>query len=97
MERKVTEVRAELERKNAQMQDALSRAAERAEIDKERAVLAAQRETMDETGRLREMLALAREEKASLEVELSKAQNKQPKPKSQQQRNNVKEQPGNIV
>ena len=54
------------------MQEALSRAA-RSEIDKERAVLAAKREAMDELGRLREALALAREEKAALEVELSKA------------------------
>ena len=80
-----------MERKDTQMQEALSRASERAEIDKERAVLAAQRESMDETGRLREALALAREEKAVLEVEQAKAQNRP----QQQQRNNPKNQPGN--
>jgi len=52
---------------------------------------------MDDIGRLREALALTREEKAALEVELTKAQNKQPKPKSQPKHNNVKDQPGNIV
>ena len=85
-----------MERKDAQVQEALSRVAERADIDKERAVLAAQREAMDEIGRLREALALAREERAALEVEISKAQNK-PQPKSQRQHKNVKEQPVNTV
>ena len=66
------QLQADTERK----QEALSRAAERAELDKERIVLTAQRGAMDELGRLREALALAREEKATLDVELSKAQNR---------------------
>ena len=57
----------------------------------------AQRESMDELGRLRKALALAREEKAALEVELGKAQNKQAQPKSQRQHKNVKEQSDNTV
>jgi DNA repair exonuclease SbcCD ATPase subunit len=57
----------------AKMEDALQRAAERAEVEKERAVLAAQREGMNETGVLREALAKAREEKAALEVLLARA------------------------
>jgi len=49
-------------------QDAFSRATERVKMDKKRVVLSAQRESMDETGRLREVLALAREERVALEV-----------------------------
>ena len=44
---------------------------------------------MDELGRLLEALALAREERSALEVELTKAQNRQ-----QQQHNNHKNQQG---
>ena len=43
-----------MERKDAQIQEALIRAAERAKIDKDKSVLTAQREAMDELGRLRE-------------------------------------------
>jgi len=74
------------------MQEALSWAAEKAELDKGKPVLAAQRESIDETtGRLREALALVREERAVLEVELTEAKNRP----QQQQRNNPKNQPGN--
>ena len=100
LQQQVNQLQAELDRRETQIQEAISRAAERAEIDKERAVLVAQREAMDEIGRLREALALAREEKAAIEVELSKTQNEQAhkaQPKSQRQRSNVKEQPGNTV
>lgn len=92
LQQQVNQLRSELERKDEQMQENLTRAAERAEIDKERAVLAAQREYMDETGRLREALALAREERAALEVEMTKIQNRS----SQQiQCDNNKNHPGN--
>ena len=47
-----------------------------AEIDKDKAVLIEQREAMDKLGRLREALALAGEERAALEVELTEAQNR---------------------
>jgi len=92
LQQQVNQMQAELERKDVQMQENLTRTAERAEIDKERAVLAAQRDSMDETGRLREALALAREERAALEVELTKVQNKPPQ---QTQRKNPKNQPAN--
>ena len=94
LQQQVNQLQAELEHKNVQMQENLSRTAERAEIDKERAVLAAQRESMDETGRLREALALSREERAALEVELTKVQNRPPQ---QTQRKNNKNQPDNTV
>ena len=78
LQQQVNQLQAELKHKDLQMQENLTRVAERSEIDKERAVLAAQRESMDETGRLREALALAREERAALEVELTKEQNRPP-------------------
>ena len=74
LQQQVNQLQAELERKDVQMQENLTRTAERAEIDKERAVLAAQLESMDETGRLREALSLSREERAAMEVELTKVQ-----------------------
>jgi hypothetical protein len=58
--------------------------------------LATQREAMDEIERLREALALSKEKKDALEVELSKAQNKQLKPKYLQQ-NIVKKQSDNTA
>ena len=91
LQQQLNQLQAELERKDVQMQENLTRAAEKAEIDKERAVLAAQRDSMDETGRLREALSLAREERATLEVELTKLQNRPPQ---QKQRNNPKNQTG---
>ncbi|ACV63894.1 hypothetical protein Dtox_3149 [Desulfofarcimen acetoxidans DSM 771] len=97
LQQHVNQLQAEIERKDSQMPEALSRAAERAEIDKEKAVLAAQREAMDEIGRLREALALAREERAVLEVELSKAKNISAKSKSQRQQNTVKKQSDNTA
>lgn len=76
LQQQVNQLQAELERKEMQMQEKLIHLAERSEIDKERAVLAAQRESMEEIGRLREALALSREERAALEVELTKIQKK---------------------
>jgi DNA repair exonuclease SbcCD ATPase subunit len=67
------EAKTALSAQVAKMDDTLQRAAERAEVEKERAVLAAQREGMNETGVLREALAKAREEKAALEVSLARA------------------------
>jgi chromosome segregation ATPase len=67
------DAKAALAAQAAKMDDALQRAAERAEVEKERAVLAAQREGMNETSVLREALAVAREEKAALEVLLARA------------------------
>ena len=72
LQQQVNQLQAQLAHKDVQMQENLTRAAERAEIDKEWAVLAAQRESMEEIIRLREALALSREEKAVLEVELTK-------------------------
>jgi DNA repair exonuclease SbcCD ATPase subunit len=57
----------------AKMDDALQRAAERAEVEKDKAVLAAQRESMNETNTLREALSKVREEKAELEILLVRA------------------------
>jgi chromosome segregation ATPase len=67
------EAKTALSAQVAKMDDALQRAADRAEVEKEKAVLAAQREGMNETGVLREALAKAREEKAALEVLLARA------------------------
>ena len=53
-QQQVNQLQAELDRKDAQTHEALSRAAERAGIDKERAVLAVQREAMDEKVRFQE-------------------------------------------
>lgn len=48
------------------------RSSERAELDRERAVLAARQEAMTEIGALREALATAREAKAELEIHMVK-------------------------
>ena len=72
------DTKAALDAQAVKMEDALQRAAERAEIEKERAVLAAQRETMNEIGKLRENLARSREEKAALEVLIARAGGQQP-------------------
>jgi DNA-binding transcriptional regulator YiaG len=78
LRQQINQLQAELVHKDAQMQENLTRITEIAEIEKERAILAVQRESMDEIGRLREALALAREERAALEVELTKLQNRPP-------------------
>lgn len=49
-------------------------------VEKERAVLAAQREAMNEIGKLREDLARAREEKAALEVLIARSVSQKPDP-----------------
>lgn len=70
---KQTQVQAKnnLDREITQSKDLLERTKERAEVEKEKAVLLAQREFMEEIGRLRESHAQCREEKAALEIKLS--------------------------
>lgn len=58
----------------------LRAAKERAEIEKDRAVLEAQRAAMEEIGKIREALALAREQKADLEVRLTQLAQSRPGP-----------------
>lgn len=50
----------------------LTQALEKAEVDKERAVLAAQRKALDEMRELQEALVKCRDEKATLEIELTR-------------------------
>lgn len=60
-----------IDRLKEQHSDDLIRASERAEVEKEKAVLSAQKEFMQEISRLRELLAQCREEKAQLETQLA--------------------------
>ncbi len=64
------EAKTTLDAQVARMEDVLQRAAERAELEKEKAVLSTRSEAMAEIGRLREALAQAREEKAALKCRL---------------------------
>jgi colicin import membrane protein len=67
---------AALKAQAAKADDDLQRAVERADVEKERAVLAAQRESITEIGALREALARTREENAELKVQMAQ----RPKP-----------------
>lgn len=71
LNRQEVQYKKALEQAEAQHQDILARTQERAEVEKERAVLAAQRECMEQIGSLREALAQCREEKAALEIKCS--------------------------
>lgn len=57
----------------AKAKEAMLRANELAGIEREKAVLVAERKAMNEIGKLREDLAQAREEKAALEVSIARA------------------------
>ena len=59
--------------KAMKMQEALQRATERAEIEKEKAVLAAQREGLERIGELQNTIAELVKEKAALEIKLALA------------------------
>jgi len=67
------EAKTALDAQIAKNEDALQRALERADVEKEKALLAVRREYMDEIGKLREAIATLREEKADLEVKISQA------------------------
>ena len=71
LDRKLTILHGEFQRSKEQSDTDIQRIQERAAIDQERAVLAAQREAMQEIGMLRDALAEAREEKALLKSELA--------------------------
>lgn len=70
------EAKAALDAQIAKNEDALQRALERADVEKEKALLAARGEYMDEIGKLREAIATLREEKAELEVKISRTKSK---------------------
>ena len=65
------QVKEKIERLNEQHNEAISRALEKAEVEKDKAVLIAQREFMKEIAGLRESLAQCREEKAQLEAQVT--------------------------
>ena len=68
LELQLTEERAKVDRENqtAQAKEQLTKAMVRAELEKEKAVLATQREAMEDINRLREALAESRELQAQL-------------------------------
>lgn len=69
-------VKEQIERLYEQHRDAMTRALEKAEVEKDKAVLLIQREFMKDIAGLRESLAQCREEKAKLEAQVTVMQSK---------------------
>lgn len=84
---------AKAEKDIAEIRDSMAKAAERAEIEREKAVLFAQRESMNEIGKLREALAQTREELAQAKAALEIASHQKSEPKPGQPRTKGRNQP----